>query len=458
MKIDRVFLKWILAEGIIFLFMVISSFGTSYEWEDIFSNSKVILLIIDPETGQIVDANSAATNFYGYEVGQLKKMRINQINTLSEEEIKLEMQNAVSEDRNYFVFKHMLSNGSIRDVEVYSYPTKTESGGEVLFSVIHDITDKMMAERESQRNRNMIILSMTGMIISLSIMVFGIQRSKKSILSLKERYQKLFDHMKEGFAIYKLVVDETGEAKNYVFLEGNDAFEKMTGFTIKELKGKQGSEFLSELDPYLMEKYKNVVDTEINQVFSIYQKDADKFFHVSVYSPEKGQFAIIFRDITSMKKLESALMNERMLFKTTLESLTDAVIATNEKKEIYLINPMAEKLSGWNIEEIRGKSFDSVFKIFRGENKELMSSTIEDVIGLGENIIFPEPVFLERKNKEQLIIEISMSPLYDENQSIVGAVVVFRDYSQKKAKEDEILFLSYHDQLTGIFNLHSLKV
>lgn len=113
----------------------------------LFKYNKAIMLVIDPDTFDIIDANIAACNFYGWSLEELMCMRVDDINTLSSEEVRAEMQHALDERRNYFVFKHKLANGDIRDVEVYSSPV-TVMSRDLLYSIIHDITDRKHAEDE----------------------------------------------------------------------------------------------------------------------------------------------------------------------------------------------------------------------------------------------------------------------------------------------------------------------
>ncbi|MDD4964737.1 MAG: EAL domain-containing protein [Gallionella sp.] len=105
------------------------------------------MLLIEPESGMIQDANQAASNFYGYSIDHLKQMNIEAINTLPPEELAAERMRAAREQRNYFIFPHRLANGSLRTVEVHSSPMSL-GGQTVLFSIIHDITDRQQAEAE----------------------------------------------------------------------------------------------------------------------------------------------------------------------------------------------------------------------------------------------------------------------------------------------------------------------
>lgn len=107
--------------------------GTIINSESIFDNHKSVMLLIDSETGEIIDANTAAQDFYGYSKEELLQMNISDINTLSEKETKAEMQLALLEKRNYFEFKHRLANGKICDVEVYSSPLNGAEGIPIYF-------------------------------------------------------------------------------------------------------------------------------------------------------------------------------------------------------------------------------------------------------------------------------------------------------------------------------------
>ncbi|MEW8561666.1 MAG: hypothetical protein B6D72_17600 [gamma proteobacterium symbiont of Ctena orbiculata] len=113
----------------------------------LFEANKAVMLTIDPETGLILTANRAAVEYYGYTMNQLLRMHISDINTLSSEEVANEMEKAKNEERNHFIFRHALASGEVRDVEVHSGPF-IWNGKQVLYSIVHDITDRKKAEAE----------------------------------------------------------------------------------------------------------------------------------------------------------------------------------------------------------------------------------------------------------------------------------------------------------------------
>ncbi|MBM4153104.1 MAG: PAS domain S-box protein, partial [Kiritimatiellaceae bacterium] len=103
-----------------------------------------IMLLIDPESGFVVDANEAAVSYYGYSKSKLITMKIDEINVLSPQQVKAELELALHEERNYFIFQHRLASGEERTVEVHSWPI-IFMDRQIRFSIIHDITERRLA-------------------------------------------------------------------------------------------------------------------------------------------------------------------------------------------------------------------------------------------------------------------------------------------------------------------------
>ncbi len=121
-------------------------------FRSLFELNQAPQLIIDPDTGHILDANLAAASFYGHSLEHLRTRLISDLNIMTPEEIHLEMEQARRLDMGHFQFRHRLADGRIRDVEVYSSPIPL-GVQTVLFSIIHDITDRKLAE-EALRQLN----------------------------------------------------------------------------------------------------------------------------------------------------------------------------------------------------------------------------------------------------------------------------------------------------------------
>jgi PAS domain S-box-containing protein len=123
-------------------------------YHQIFYNNHTSMILTDPNNGDIIDANPAAIKFYGYNLDELVKMKISDINVSDKNLIVEEMQKAVSGQKNHFMFKHRLSDGKIRDVEVYSGLIK-QKGNEFIYSIVHDITVQKNAEIERRKTEQL---------------------------------------------------------------------------------------------------------------------------------------------------------------------------------------------------------------------------------------------------------------------------------------------------------------
>ena len=121
----------------------------------LFEGHGAAMLLIEPDGGRILDANLAATRFYGYSREQLQAMTIQQINQLAPDEVAAERRRAADSSKSVFGFRHRLASGEVRSVEVYS-SSVTIQGRPTLFSIIHDVTERTRAEEALERTRDML--------------------------------------------------------------------------------------------------------------------------------------------------------------------------------------------------------------------------------------------------------------------------------------------------------------
>lgn len=152
------------------------------------------------------------------------------------------------------------------------------------------------------------------------------------------------------------------------------------------------------------------------------------------------------------KLMEVALLEEKTLLETTLTSVGDGVISTDNKGNIVFLNKVGEELTGWTQEEARGRSIEEVFIIINEYTRAKNENIIEKVLKSGKIEELANHTILISKNGKERPIEDSAAPVMQGDGEIQGVVLVFRDFSEKKQKMDEIEYLSYHDQLTGLYN------
>ena len=112
-----------------------------------YNEHKAVILLLEPVTGKIIDANPSASVFYGYSREELLNMRIDEINMLPKEEIAAKLMEILKNEQEHFTFPHKLKNGEIRNVDVYSSPIHFNDRT-ILFSIIFDATKREEAFKE----------------------------------------------------------------------------------------------------------------------------------------------------------------------------------------------------------------------------------------------------------------------------------------------------------------------
>ncbi|GAB4264067.1 MAG: hypothetical protein Kow0080_02900 [Candidatus Promineifilaceae bacterium] len=179
------------------------------QYFSLFNNNHAVMLIIDPQTGQIIDANPAACRFYGYSKSELSSLYLYHLNINTKEEVDAAMQNALLEKQRHFYFQHKLANGEKRDVEVYSGPVII-ADKQFLFAIVHDITERRLAETQlarlaavvEQAAESIIITDLAGNIIYANPYVSQLTGySKEELYGRSPRIFKSGYHDKEFYEV-----------------------------------------------------------------------------------------------------------------------------------------------------------------------------------------------------------------------------------------------------------------
>lgn len=164
------------------------------------------------------------------------------------------------------------------------------------------------------------------------------KKAEKLLNKNKEQLQDLFDHMNSGFAFHKIVLDKKGKPIDYIFIEINKAFEKLTGLKKKSIIGKKATEVIpgTEKDPAnWIGKYGKVALTGKPISFENYSIGIKRWFSVNAYSPEKGYFATTFEDITERKEAQAELEKYRDQLQEQVKKRTAELEKKNQKLEEF---------------------------------------------------------------------------------------------------------------------------
>jgi PAS domain S-box-containing protein len=158
--------------------------------------------------------------------------------------------------------------------------------------------------------------------------------AEESLNKSEHRYYQLFGSMNEGVALHEIIYNSSHDAVDYIITDINQAYEKILGLKRNEVVGKKASELYGTGNPPYMEIYVTVAEKCEPTEFETYFKPMDKYFRISVVSPEKGKFATVFEDITEHKKSEirrQELLEKEQQLTQELQKSNEELKVTNEE-------------------------------------------------------------------------------------------------------------------------------
>ncbi|HEY7189516.1 MAG TPA: PAS domain S-box protein [Vicinamibacterales bacterium] len=146
---------------------------------------------------------------------------------------------------------------------------------------------------------------------------------------------------------------------------------------------------------------------------------------------------LVFRDVTEARRAEEELAEQREWFETTLESIGDAVIATDVNGHVVFMNPIAEHLTGWRLAEARGRSCTGIFNIINENTRRTVQSPVSRVLADGAVVGLANHTVLIAADGTERPIDDSGAPIRSRDGRIVGVVLVFRDVTERRRAELE---------------------
>jgi len=157
-------------------------------------------------------------------------------------------------------------------------------------------------------------------------------------------------------------------------------------------------------------------------------------------------------DITERKLYEDALFREKESAQITLQSIGDGVITTDQHSNVEYINPVAEELTGWRLEDSQGRPIDEIFRAFHEETCEPLENPMTVAIRRTRSIKSVRPMLLIRRDGNELYVESTAAPIRDGQGGVCGGVLVFHDVSESRELNRRLSYHASHDVLTGLVN------
>ncbi len=157
-------------------------------------------------------------------------------------------------------------------------------------------------------------------------------------------------------------------------------------------------------------------------------------------------------DITEQKIYEEALFREKESAQITLQSIGDGVVTTDAESLVEYLNPIAEELTGWKLEEAAGRKIDDVFRGFHEETCEPVENPLSVAIRRSRSVKSVRPTLLIRRDGNEIYIESTAAPIRNDRGDVTGAVLVFHDVSESRELNRRLSYHASHDILTGLVN------
>jgi two-component system, cell cycle sensor histidine kinase and response regulator CckA len=295
------------------------------------------------------------------------------------------------------------------------------------------------------------------------------KKAEKSLRESEEQFKNLSLMAEEGIIIHDLSI----------IREANHAFARMIGYASpSDLLGKNGLEII----PFTPESRERIRESMKNNTIETYDVEIEKpdgslgVFETSgrriTYRGTPARI-VFMREVTERKRIEEAVASEKERLAVTLRSIGDAVIATDVRGNIVLMNKVAETLTGWSFQDAVGKPLPGIFSVINELTREPLLNPVQKVIATEAIVELANHTLLISRDGTERVIADSGAPIKDKNDRIIGVVLVFRDITEKQrfidamqrtAKLESLGVLAggiahdFNNFLTGIFGYIDLAL
>ncbi len=284
------------------------------------------------------------------------------------------------------------------------------------------------------------IMDEEGIINFIVEQLRDISKRKKQEDKLKKRKERL-ESLFSGSTSAIAALD-----KKHRIEEINDEFREVFGYELNEIKGKDLDKVLEKGKPGSADRDltgkvlegERVVDQDRR-----YDREGNPYdflikgLPIEVSGELEGIY-VIYEDITELKRAEEELRRNRENLRITLNSIGDAVIATDTEGKITRMNPRAEELTGWTYDQAEGKPLEEVFEIQDARTGESVTTPVDEVLAKGRKVGLANHTQLISREGERYQIADSASPIRTKEGEIRGVVLNFRDVSEEYRMRREL--------------------
>jgi len=229
---------------------------------------------------------------------------------------------------------------------------------------------------------------------------------------------------------------EALQGKTAAEVLGADGYAMVQPYVLQALQG----------HPQVFERTITTASGEVRHVHITYTPDRE-----GSDGPVRGMFAQM-TDITERKRMEEELFSEKERMRLTLQSIGDAVLCTDAQGRVTYINPVAQRMSGWQAFDAADQDVDVVAPLYRNNGERVEPSPVRQALGSGKPCGPTRGVVLHRKDGHRYVVEETASPITDRHGHLNGAVMVLHDVTETMAMAERMAHLAQYDALTDLPN------
>ena len=193
----------------------------------------------------------------------------------------------------------------------------------------------------------LLLLATTLVVVQVS------QRKAREALAASERkFRGLFQSMAFGVAHHAIVRGRDGKPADYRFIDVNGEFERLLGFGRSEVVDRLASEVYGA--PYYLERFASVAAGADSVAFDLPFRD--RVYRTTIYSPDPGEFATIFEDVTEHLAARAALEESELRYRSLFDRMEEGVVYEDDEGRVVSANPAAERILGLALESMEGRA------------------------------------------------------------------------------------------------------
>jgi len=361
-----------------------------------FESSRAVMFLVDPATDEIISANPAACEFYGYDPEELGGLSPSEISLLPQDRLRELLSRLISGGGTRYSSRHRLKNGAVRDVEMDAAPLTLDNGRTCLFFIGHDITPRVEAERSLAKSETLL--------------------------------RAILDSAGDGISFR--------DAEGF-YREANPAFCRLVGQDCAEVLGRKGKDiFDRRAASRHVQMDRRILAVQNPVTYELEQEGPDGTRYLSVhkspvYDAEGECLGVvsISRDLTRRRQAEEALRKSQGLLRAMLQSAQDCIVITDEGGTIRELNQTFCLHVARTRKELLGQPLSAAFA---QDDLRIQLSTSELALATREPVSFTQRM---QPSGQDLWISVVKTAVLDSEGRSLGVLSMGRDVTAQRAAD-----------------------